>query len=165
MRTRSLGFLSFAHQEGDLGFVELRLALSGNAASMTDASTRKVALQRQSAETSQMGRKQVKRSFTLSQYSLKSVCPLLKGTVCTLCLRAVDGVGWGGMGWGGVGWDGVWWGLSACGLSVALAVMVCYRSYEKLSHRRRIAPIGHYRTSIGHYRTIGHYRSDLDRFR
>ena len=76
-----------------------------------------------------------------------------------------DGVGWGGMGWGGVGWDGVWWGLSACGLSVALAVMVCYRSYEKLSHRRRIAPIGHYRTSIGHYRTIGHYRSDLDRFR
>ena len=92
MRTRSLGFLSFAHQEGDLGFVELRLALSGNAASVTDASTRKVALQRQSAETSQMGRKQVKRSFTLSQYSLKSVCPLLKGTVCTLCLRAVCAV-------------------------------------------------------------------------
>jgi hypothetical protein len=92
VRTRSLGFLSFAHQEGDLGFVELRLALSGNAASVTDASTRKVALQRQSAETSQMGRKQVKRSFTLSQYSLKSVCPLLKGTVCTLCLRAVCAV-------------------------------------------------------------------------
>ena len=92
MRTRSLGFLRFAHQEGDLGFVELRLALSGNAASVTDASTRKVALQRQSAETSQMGRKQVKRSFTLSQYSLKSVCPLLKGTVCTLCLCAVCAV-------------------------------------------------------------------------
>ena len=84
--------MSFAHQEGDLGFVELRLALSGNAASVTDASTRKVALQRQSAETSQMGRKQVKRSFTLSQYSLKSVCPWLKGTVCTLCLRAVCAV-------------------------------------------------------------------------
>ena len=65
------------------------------------------------------------------------------------------------MGWGGVGRDGVWWGLSAGGLSVALAVMVCYQSYEKLSHRRRIAPIGHYRTSIGHYRTIGHYRSTI----
>ena len=36
MRTRSLGFLSFAHQEGDLGFVELQLALSGNAASVTE---------------------------------------------------------------------------------------------------------------------------------
>jgi hypothetical protein len=39
-------FLSFAHQEGDLGFVELRLALSGNAASVTDPSTRKNALQK-----------------------------------------------------------------------------------------------------------------------
>ena len=55
-----------------------------------------------------------------------------------------------------------------CGLSVALAVMVCYRSYEKLSHRRRIAPYRTLSATIGalseHYRTIGHYRSDLDRF-
>ena len=40
VRTRSLGFLSFAHQEGDLGFVELRLALSGSAASVTVEPTR-----------------------------------------------------------------------------------------------------------------------------
>ena len=63
MRTRILGFLSFAHQEGDLGFVELRLALSGNAASVTVEPTRFLL-------------KQVKRGFTLSQYSLKSVRPL-----------------------------------------------------------------------------------------
>ena len=64
MRTRSLGFLSFAHQEGDLGFVELRLALhvSGSAASVTVEPTRFLL-------------KQVKRGFTLSQYSLKSVRP------------------------------------------------------------------------------------------